>query len=38
MNVSPAIQASIARRYPADGATGFEAGDLRALWVEVSTN
>lgn len=29
-------RAALARRYPGDAATGFEAGDLRgALWVEV---
>lgn len=39
MNVSPEIEESVARHYPADGATGLEVGDLRgALWVEASTN
>jgi hypothetical protein len=34
--VAPDIRDAIAQRYPDDGATGFEAGDLRgALWVEV---
>lgn len=35
-NIAPAIREAIAKRYPADAATGFEPGDLRgALWVEV---
>src|SRR5690606_25645586 len=35
-DVAPAVRAAIAARYPGDGATGFEPGDLRgALWVEV---
>jgi hypothetical protein len=34
--LSPAVKAEIARWYPADGATGFEEGDLRGwFWVEV---
>ena len=35
-NIAPGVWEAIARRYPADAATGFEPGDLRgALWVEV---
>ncbi len=35
-HIAPEVRATIARHYPADGATGFEVGDLRgALWVEV---
>ncbi|NLB56914.1 MAG: DUF3365 domain-containing protein [Gammaproteobacteria bacterium] len=34
--VEPDVREAIAARYPGDGATGFEVGDLRgALWVEV---
>lgn len=34
--VTPSVREAIARHYPGDAATGFEAGDLRgALWVEV---
>ncbi len=34
--ISPAVQESLAALYPADAATGFEAGDLRGwFWVEV---
>jgi hypothetical protein len=34
--VAPSVREAIARHYPGDAATGFEAGDLRgALWVEV---
>ena len=35
-DVAPAVREAIAARYPGDGASGFEVGDLRgALWVEV---
>jgi len=35
-DVAPAVAETIAARYPNDGATGFDVGDLRgALWVEV---
>jgi len=35
-NVATPVREAIVARYPGDGATGFEVGDLRgALWVEV---
>ncbi|WP_202842639.1 Tll0287-like domain-containing protein [Luteimonas saliphila] len=37
-HVAPDVRDAIALRYPDDGATGFDIGDLRgALWVEVPT-
>ena len=36
MCIRDSTRAALARHYPGDTATGFEAGDLRgALWVEV---